>query len=356
LAVRLPIQKYLDRRLIVSYMLRHDYRADLDARRIDSRSLIEQGAQDSLFAGHVRIEQNLAEPWFGFSYSIKLSETIGVGVTQFVGIRVQRGRWRTLWQQTEDDQSGGSAIAFEELRYWNVRGVTKFGMYWDHDPITYGIATTLPSFNLFGLGRYTFNTSFADVETIPGYRSDLILASTYQERLDSKYHSPFSLSLGASYHNETTALHFTAEWFNRVGRYQIVRVQPFKSQSSGSLITRTVEHELADVFNVGLGIEHNKNVNVTWYGALTTDFSARLPGSSHLVSITNWDIYHLTFGSAFGYRDYDFTLGSVVSLGFRNNEPLENFSSLSHNGIYEPGVSLAFFWRFKLILGVTLPY
>ena len=76
--------------------------------------------------------------------------------------------------------------------------------------------------------------------------------------------------------------------------------------------------ELRGVFNAGIGVQHVVNEDVSVYGAFHTDFSASVGDPAVNVSVSDWDLYHLSGGASFRLRDNRFTLGRL--LGHRQPE------------------------------------
>jgi long-subunit fatty acid transport protein len=86
-------------------------------------------------------------------------------------------------------------------------------------------------------------------------------------------------------------------------------------QSDGETYRNEITHELDDVLNFGLGIENIFNENITLYGSVRTDFSARKKGSDTTLTVTDWDIYHIMAGTTFRIKNTEWTLGLGYSWG-----------------------------------------
>jgi hypothetical protein len=150
------------------------------------------------------------------------------------------------------------------------------------------------------------------------------LAANYQEDLAAHFRSPFSVAAGLSYRfggRQRGAIHFTAEYFGRQKEFDVLAPDPFRAQTTGDLIDREFTHEAEPVFNWGGGGEFRPRKTLAFYAAFITDYSYRPDGVDPLreISVSNWDIRHVSFGSAFTVKDLDFTVG--LSYGWGRDTP-----------------------------------
>jgi len=111
----------------------------------------------------------------------------------------------------------------------------------------------------------------------------------------------------------TMTIHVTAEYFGAVDSYDLLEATDFRAQTTGASIPMSVPYGLDDVLNLGIGVDYRFSDRVSLYGGYTSDRSARL--DSNRMTITGWDIHHLTFGSAFQALDIDVTAGFGYSWG-----------------------------------------
>jgi len=102
-----------------------------------------------------------------------------------------------------------------------------------------------------------------------------------------------------------------------------------------AIAVRGRAHELDDVLNFGLGLEHILNKNITFYGSIRTDFSARKPGSDTTLSVTDWDIYHIVAGTTFRLKNTEWTIGLGYSWG--NSEKTRESNVNDPNEEYQYG-------------------
>jgi hypothetical protein len=57
-----------------------------------------------------------------------------------------------------------------------------------------------------------------------------------QNDLNAKYRYPWAIGLGIGIHFKKALLHLSAEWFDKVPRYEIMKTDPFIGQSTGDTL------------------------------------------------------------------------------------------------------------------------
>jgi long-subunit fatty acid transport protein len=146
------------------------------------------------------------------------------------------------------------------------------------------------------------------------------LVSDYQDGLDSDFPTPLGIGVGTTVRVSSTQLgtlnlYVSAEWFAGVDKFDVIKTEEFVGQSDGEVYRNEITHELDDVLNFGLGIEHIFNENITLYGSIRTDFSAKKQGSDSTLTVTDWDIYHILAGTTFRLKNTEWTIGFGYSWG-----------------------------------------
>ncbi|HEY7819516.1 MAG TPA: hypothetical protein VIG29_14935, partial [Vicinamibacteria bacterium] len=104
--------------------------------RVNERAEITERLQGSIpglrFASSgVQFETRLREYWFGGSWSRKIGERIGFGVSPFIAVRNQRARSQALTQalgQPKEGGEGGIAITNLDFDYQHWRLLLKAGV------------------------------------------------------------------------------------------------------------------------------------------------------------------------------------------------------------------------------------
>ena len=289
------------------------------------------------FSGEFSTVSDLSEYWGGLSWaSPVLMDGVGLGASWYVAYRGQKSRTQLLTQAVSDTSGGRASILYDEFGFYNIRTLLKIGASFEWDEFRLGFTLTTPSLDLFGSGHTVTNAGFVRSDTADGtFQSEL--GANYQENLDANFRSPLSIAGGLSYRfgkKDRGAVHFTAEYFSRQKQFDVLTPEPFQVQTTGDVITKKYTHEGDPVFNWGVGGEYRASDILAFYCAYITDYSYR-PNDADFqeeISVSSWDIQHVTFGSAFTIRTLDFTLGLSYGWGLDKTNRLFNFSDADSDG------------------------
>ena len=190
-AFRIKYDSLKNSYMAISYLTRHDFNVELDAKRYDPRSTGNGSIDDRYTAGEVTFQNKMYEAWGGFTYSGYLNESVSIGLTQYVAYRYQKNRFQTIGQDVYISNDGAAIISINQTLFYNVRLLTKFGVAVNINPFTIGLTLTSPSLSLFGSGSAYINKSLINVEVDTITSGISTLASDYQKDLSSKFKSPF---------------------------------------------------------------------------------------------------------------------------------------------------------------------
>lgn len=309
-------------RLAFSVLSRQKFHVRLSQRQIDTREAITSSPGEEPFGGEVVVRQDLDEDWGGLTWSYRLSDKSSIGLTQYIAVRAQLMRVQVISQAlTQEDVA--TTIEFEEFDYDHWRTLWKVGAAFDFKPVSFGLSLTTPSLRLFGSGTATINRTVSGQDVNNDNVEDLEFIFNEQEKVKANYKSSWAVGMGLAYHFEKSAVHVSAEWFDAVSKFDVLETEPFEAQSSGEAYANQVTHELRSIVNFGIGVEHTYNSRLTGYASFSTDFSAAVPGTDSNLAVSNWDLYHLTGGSTFRIRRFEFTLGMGLIFGNgKNRQPV----------------------------------
>jgi long-subunit fatty acid transport protein len=185
---------------------------------------------------------------------------------------------------------------------------------------------------------------------------DTWVAAHYQKDVDVDLHTPVSIGIGTTFKIYQTNIYFSAEWFSGIKKFEVIPTAYFRSQVGGDTIKNGVTHDLRSVLNIGVGIQHSFNDNLSLNGSFTTDYSAKDPASDTNLAITSWDIYHFLIGTSFKIKRSEFTLGLGFSyakdrLDLRDWSLNDLRNSLTENNLER----IDFIYRnYKFILGFSI--
>ncbi len=301
-------------RLAYSALTRQRFNIRLESKSVGEADVvgdpgIEQYSAEFLF------DQRLSEVWYGLTWSNRIRENIGVGVTMYTAYRGQRTRVESISAAASDVGDGASLTYVDEFDYSHYRLIWKFGLALDYQPLTLGFAVTTPSLAIFGGGSAQYTRAAMGFDIDGDGTPDASLSSDLQENIDARYKSPVAFAMGGSYRWRRAAVHVSAEWFDGVDRYDILDASSLPTDFPESMIARQVACELSSVFNIGAGLEYKFMDQLTGYCSVTTDRTAAVPGTDTRNALSTWDIYHISAGAALGISGLDLTLGARYSLG-----------------------------------------
>ncbi|NWG28750.1 MAG: hypothetical protein HXY48_09490 [Ignavibacteriaceae bacterium] len=298
-----------DDRLAISILTRQNTNLEFSTRIIDSLEVIESSPGKESFAGGINTEKKFNDVWGGITYSTKLSETIGIGITGYVSYRSHRASAITILQAL---QSNGEIASFSNInnyRFNNCRTLLKAGIGFNLYPLTIGLTVTSPSLNIFGSGSVGTHLFISGIDS---NRFD----SNYQEDIESKFNSSWAAGLGGAYNFGKIKLHLSAEWYDAISKYDVLDTEPYVSQSSGEMLTNDLTHEAKSIINFGLGLDYFATDSLIFSLSVTSDFSAYVENTTtNLASYSAWDIIHFAGGSTFNIWKSEITIGVVYSFG-----------------------------------------
>lgn len=300
-----------DDRLAFSILTRQNSNLEFSTRIIDSLDVIESWPGKENFAGGINNEKKFNDVWGGITYSTKLSETIGIGITGYVSYRSHKATSLTILQALQDTVNGeiASYSNINNYRFNNCRTLLKAGIGFNLNPLTIGLTVTSPSLNIFGSGSVGTHLFISGIDS---NRFD----SNYQEDIKSKFNSSWAAGLGGAYNFGKTKLHLSAEWYDALSKFYVLDTEPYVSQSSGEALTNDLTHEAKSVINFGFGLDYFASDSLIFSVSVTSDFSAYVENTTtNLASYSAWDIIHIAGGSTFHVWKSEITVGVVYSFG-----------------------------------------
>ena len=250
------------------------------------------------------------ETWVGIAWAMRLNKNLGFGVTNFVAIRNQDYRSEINLSNLSDQSSIKVNHYAYEYSYYNVRLLWKLGIYWRSERFTLGINATTPSINLFGEGYTYFNLAISSSDGREG-----ILASDYRDNLNSFYKNSYSLGFGLSYKIGRSRLHFSTEYFNKTGEFNILAPGYIDSENLADSIYYSTNNNLKSVINAGIGYELQVSDYWRVYSSIFIDQNANVSKSTVYQLTMDMPLYHLTIGGSIKIGKADLTFGLEFSYG-----------------------------------------
>lgn len=300
-----------DHTLSYSILTRQQMSYGIEGRRGGIRS---GDAGDEIAAGELIANQDLSDLWIGLSWAMKLNSNIAIGITPYFSIRDQKTRKHAYAERFDQSGNVSAAIITQQFEYKNYRLLAKAGLGANFDPLTLGLTITSPSISISGSGSSLINL----INSGEGINEETVFIANYQQDVSAEHHLPLSIGLGAGYRFGKNRLHVSAEWFDAVERYTVIDTKSFIGQSTGLNIKYLVENELKSILNYGIGAEFYISENLDLFLSYISDFSAAVPETQTNLTVSTWDIYHISTGASFSIGRSEFTLGINYAFGSGN--------------------------------------
>ncbi len=299
-----------------SIFTRHQFKANMDAVRVGTLDELPEVTEEGDYLGLIHLRQDMSEFWVGVTWSRRLGRRAAIGVSTYVASRNHKYTNRTLFESMDVLLEGAFSTREIFWSYWDYRLLWKVGIAAEWQGVSLGFTLTTPSISVFNSGRALINLAQSGVDTDGDGADDQFFATTFQESLSASFKSPLSLGLGASYSPRgSTTIHFSTEYFAKVNERSVMELADFEIQSSGDTVSASLNQKLDDVLNFALGVEHELSPTVTGYASFRTDFSARPAATPGMATVSSWDLYFITAGSAFRVGTADLTLGVAFGWG-----------------------------------------
>ena len=339
-----------------SYVSRQQVRLGVSVSSTGIRDILPDlpGGED--YVTQFRLEERVSEQWLGLTWSCRIARNVGIGVSQYLAVRQHRAQAQELIELLGGESGLAMALGTRQYKYIHLRTLWKIGLAVDLEGLTLGLTATTPGLALGGRGTTGVNSSVVDLDMDGDGDGDDYLAADYQDGLAAAYRTPFSLAAGLSFAVRKVRLYTSAEWFARVRPYTVVDAAGFEAQTTGEPLSSDVTQELAPVLNAGLGAEWFYSPRFKGYASLTTDRSAKRPGTETNLSLTDWDISHLVVGAEFFIRKWALTVGLGYSFGSREigTRP-DILERTALETLWDPFDSLRFrYASYRLLVGFAI--
>jgi hypothetical protein len=306
------------------------------------------------FAGQISLDERLSEVWSGASWSVPVGNKIGLGLTEFVAVRNERGKIESFGNAlaTDGTVAASTIVKQYDFQVWNL--VTKLGAAANFNPLTLGVSVTTPALGLLGSGNVGVDTVITGYDLNGDGINDPIFTSNRQNDVKARYHSPWSVGAGAGYKFTNTQVSASAEWFQAVDPYQVLDTTPFTAQSSGIVVSSPIMDAAKSVIDYGVGISQQFRPKLVGFVGFCSDRSPRVPGTS--LTIGAWDLYHISAGAQFSVKSSQLIFGVTYSYGSKNLLQLQNEQS-APPGPYGPAIPVnasAQFRSLRVVFGFTV--
>lgn len=340
-----------------SYLTRQKFEFELTGRGIGSFEGLTPTPSDEYLSGQVNFRQKAEEAWGGITLSRRLKSGVGFGATLYGAYRTQRTRREFTAALVADSGQGATAVSLLDYQFWTGRVLGKIGIMWDKPTWSWGFTVTSPSLHVVGDGSAYVHQSVTGLDLDSNGTPESSLLADYQEDLSPRYQSPLSAALGFSYHMKRASLYLSTEWFDDVAEYTVLEGEPMVSQVPNDTSQAKLVHEAISVVNWAVGGSYQLSPKTVLYAGWAIDRSAYTGSVFQSVTISNWNIYHVSFGSEFTFAALEFTVGGTYSFGDSPVEAQADIESANIQSGLAGDMTLgeATYKRIKVLVGFTLP-
>lgn len=341
-------------RFAYSMLVRQEFHATIKNRVSASGDFLTQVPGTENLAGETFNRQDVSEYWAGVTWSRRLGQHTGLGISQYFTYFGQNTRFQNLVQVSAPTGEGGALTLIDDFDFWTLGLLWKLGVAFDFAPWTFGVSVTTPKWTYFGTGKALYLRSLIGLDLDGDGQPDSQILGDLQENLGSRHHAPLSLAVGASYRRGKAAVHFASEYFAPVERYTAVDADLGGALGSAAL-NRLITQELRNVLNAGIGFEYRFSERWAYYGSFRTDYSATINGSDASLSLTTWNLYHVSSGMRFSVGSLGATLGGALGFGGEDHIQRVSFATASdQNNLFgEPGSLEIDYLRMRFIIGFS---
>ena len=194
-------------RFTYSLLTRQYFDFNLDGRYVDELNGIHQDSE-------IILKESMYETWGGVTWSHRVNDNFGIGVTQFFALRSEEQRVKIGKNELLPSDDLNSFQYNLYYNYYNVRTLWKLGVGYDDHIISVGLTVTTPSLNLFGSGEAYYSAVANGFISSTDENESNHFSADYQDDLTSRYKNSWAVGFGGAYRISKSRLHFSAEWFN----------------------------------------------------------------------------------------------------------------------------------------------
>jgi len=343
-------------RLVYSYLVRKRMKFRVSSSADDLRDIATAKQGNDQYFGMTQVEWDVNETWVGFTYSKILNKNIGLGFTQYFSYFSIYTKLDINSQALTQENEIPATHLTEAIDTYNIKTLTKIGLFFDYSPITTGITLTVPSINLFGFGSYYSNNIITGQNIEELNVQNNYMDSYYLDDIKTYYPSSWTIGAGFSYKFGKSQVHFSIEWFAPVKIFKHMDLPAITNKSTGDLQDVDLLQEYKSVTNVGLGWQHIFNDHFSLFGGATTDFTSTPPGTVNDISLSDWDIYQISVGTVFSYKWIKMNTGLKYAFGHEKEKQVINYNSANLDNFLLGKRTIANidYKSLKLVIGFSL--
>jgi hypothetical protein len=341
---------------------RIDY--DFFTRAEKEGNLFEGLPGEELLTGKFTGSNGYKDEWMVLTWSYAMTGNLSIGISNIYSHVTSKKKLDLQLQLLyEEDSKIAQLLKNRQVNFNHDALLWKIGLAWKTRVANIGMTMTTPKIHIRGQGSFTyenFESGLPDSLDLNHFESSI------QNNIDSRHHSPLSIGAGTTFNILGKHLvHISAEWFNRIRRYDIIEAEPFIGQSTGELHNFKMYDEANQVINYGAGIEIVLAESFSFYGSYSTDFSyvtdvlGRITDFEDGIANSTFraDIQHLGLGFVLKMQKADITLGTTYAWGKESFPRPIDFPDEGEEGIFNSTDVTNMTWsRWRFIFSFSIPF
>ena len=298
---------------------------------------------ENLYFGDFDYRNIIKENWYGIGWGMSLSTKLAIGVSMMVAQRtLYYGRnSKSALARVDSTVLSAEPVAFssfsDDLQFSNfsflwIAGVNYQAMNWK-----FGLTVTTPRINQTIAGRGTMVRN--EVYAPPGIDSTAFMYATFQQSVKTRYRSPWTIDLGVEYAFHKTTMAARISYYSRVKPYNMLFSLPPETAAEEITIPpdnpNFINMQAASVqlVNASIGLRQYISESLTLLAGFRTDFNyfddqALDQEQAYYCIMSYWDIYHISGGVIWSFKDMQVTVGFDYGFGFsKGNDQLINLTN-----------------------------
>lgn len=335
----------------------------------DYRNLLNDSYSPGLedYVSQFSLRASVYEFLSGWAYSYRINDKISVGLGNYGSYRSYHTDWYRVTSVIPTDTSVKIISTFNRtysMELKNVFTVFKLGVAVNLKQWKFGLTATSPGINVWGLAHILSDVTAANVDYNNDGKLVSFSANDYQEGLNTTYKTPTIIGVGAEYDNGKTLVAFSAEWFDKVDEYTILKPNdnPYVRPANVNLVSSDKALEIKggkkSVINYAIGFEQKLNSKYAISAGMRTDYSFSIKNKLGPVNLTftNWDIYHFTVGATKRREKSDLSLCINYAYGAKSDVyQYVNLTNANSTNFFigEPRKTSAIYNSLSLVIGYT---
>jgi hypothetical protein len=357
------IKKLKGHHFAYSLLQRQNMDLDFSFRDETFGDVLEDFPGEEYFGANVQFDGRAKEEWYSLTWSYPIKSNLSVGITTS-GTRYTANKGVLIELQALSASGKVAQYQFDRnyslnhyALMWNlgVAGIAK--------KFKWGLTMKTPSIGVGGKGKYNYEEFFSGIEGVTENQDRF--TTSRQNDLKVKYNRPLAIGGGVSIPINSSEIHLSGEWYNKVPLYSIMTAEPHISQSDGNTISFAVVEDLKSVFNYGIGTQVHFSEKLSAYGSVSTDFSAvkdertrfseNEPEAGNSTFASNF--YHFAGGVVMSSKRADITLGLSYTGAKQNFSRPVDFPEEGDDDIFEADETGTFKWnRLRIIFSFSFSF